>query len=210
VRIASVTGESYVDGPGKRIVVHAQGCSLHCAGCQNRHLWDADAGNKVSDLGLANVLHESDLPVTITGGEPFDQPAALHRVLEYVKGFDMWRSIIVYTGYTWEELIATGDPNVYHALTLIDVLVDGRYVRALDAPDMQYRGSSNQRVIDVWATLSQPAGITFSQGPVTLDWDTPELVLTAEGNLLAATPLALAYGEVGELEDTRRCGEVAT
>ena len=208
MRIARIQDESYVDGPGARVVVFAQGCSIHCPGCQNKCLWDPDGGYEVNALALAETLNESGKPITISGGEPFDQPHSLYRVLRLLRMFDPHRHVIVYTGYTFDELVRTGRYEVLAALSVIDVLVDGPYVRELDATEMQYRGSSNQRAINMRSTLAQPVGLTFSRGPIELDWDTPELVLTDDGDLLAATPVAREYAGAGELEGTRRCGEV--
>ena len=75
---------------------------------------------------------------------------------------------------------------------------------------MQYRGSRNQRVIDLRATLKRPAGQIFTRGPVLLDWDTPELILTDGGDLLGATPVVAEFGEVGVTAPARRCGETAS
>lgn len=210
MRVAKIEAETYVDGPGKRVALFVQGCSIGCPGCQNRHLWDQESGEDESPLVLAGLLHESGLPVTVTGGEPFDQPGELRTLLEHLRRMSLWTHVVVYTGHVFEDLVRTGDLDVLRALTMVDVLVDGPYVRELDASGMQYRGSSNQRVIDVQATLARSARVILSEGPVTLDWDTPELVLTEAGDLLAATPLAMAYAEVGEPEATRRCGELRT
>jgi len=207
VRIASIVNESYVDGPGKRAVVYTQGCSVHCPGCQSPGLWSFDGGRQVSDQDLARQLNDTGLPITISGGEPFDQVEALCAVLEELRALDVWRNIIVYSGYTFEHLIRKGDVETLRSLAMIDVLVDGPYVQELDAPGMQYRGSSNQRVIDVPATLARPAREVLTDGPLTLDWDTPELILTDTGDLLGATPIALAYADIGTKQATRRCGE---
>lgn len=208
MRIYEITNESYVDGPGKRVVVHTSGCSIRCPGCQNPHLWSGEAGSDWDPLAVANVLYESHLPITVTGGEPFNQPAELGTLLLRLRDLDPDRHVVVYTGHTFPELVRKGSEWVLIALAATDILVDGPYVRELDAPGMQYRGSSNQRAIDVQATLHQPARVTLSRGPVTLDWDTPELVLTDDGDLLAASPVAQEFAEVGETEGTRRCGEV--
>jgi len=208
MRIAEITSPSYVDGPGARTVVRVQGCSIHCPGCQNQCLWPADGGMEFDEGVLADLLTESRLPITITGGEPFDQPGALVFLLTLVRAQCPNRHIVVYTGYAFEQLVQSHRYAVLEALAQIDVLVDGPYVEALDHDGLQYRGSSNQRVIDMRATFRQPARVTLSRGPVLLDWDTPEIVVTGDGDVLAAADVAREFADLGMLQETPRCGEV--
>jgi anaerobic ribonucleoside-triphosphate reductase activating protein len=209
MRFASIVLSSYVDGPGRRAALFMQGCSIRCEGCQNVHLWPASSGFQFPLTDVAQVLVETGLPITITGGEPFDQAADLYTLLHHICHLDPHRRVILYSGYTFEELVATGRFEVLAALAMADVLVDGPYLRKQDAPGMQYRGSRNQRVIDLQATLKRPASQVLTQGPVLLDWDTPELILTDDGDLLGATPVVAEFSEVGVTTATRRCGESA-
>jgi len=209
MRIAEIVTPSYVDGPGARTVVRVRGCSIHCPGCQNQCLWPATGGMEFDEGILADMLAEARLPVTITGGEPFDQPEALARLLALIR---MRRNpaddVIVYTGRTFEELVHSNNCTILAALAQVDVLVDGPYIQALDHDGMQYRGSSNQRVIDMRATFRQPARVTLSRGPVLLDWDTPEVIITGDGDVLAAADVAQGFADLGMLQETPRCGEV--
>lgn len=209
MRFASIVSPSYVDGPGRRAALFVQGCSIRCEGCQNSHLWPASGGLQSSPLPLAQVLVETDLPLTVTGGEPFDQAADLYTLLLHVRRLDLHRHVILYSGHTFRELVMTGRSEVLAALAMADVLVDGPYLREQDDTGMQYRGSRNQRVIDLRATLKRPAGQVLTRGPVLLDWDTPELILTDDGDLLGATPVVAEFGEIGAMAATRRCGEAA-
>ena len=208
MRIAQIKHNTQVDGPGDRIAIFVQGCSIRCPGCQNKHLWNKAGGEYWRPEDLAFELVKSGLPITVSGGEPFDQSEELAVLLERVRDLDPNRHVIVYTGYEFEELVyVPRDRHAAHILSepLIDVLVDGEYVKDLDLAEMQYRGSLNQRVIDVPATMNDwPFGDV-----VELDWDTPELVLTPEGDLLAATPLALEFSELGSLCAARRCGQTS-
>lgn len=211
LRIAKITPESYVDGPGKRAVLHFQGCSIRCRGCQNKHLWPRYGGDGASGLAVAKSLLETGLPITITGGEPFDQAGELSALLAYIRARAPGRHIVVYTGYTFDELVAS---HLHHyavlsALADTDILVDGPYARELDAPDMQYRGSSNQRVIDMRATLRLSAREILTRGPVDIsgEWDVPELILTEDGDLLGASPVIDEFSSIGAPTSTRRCGE---
>ena len=216
MRYAKIVRDSYVDGPGRRAVLFTQGCKRHCPGCQNRHLWPADGGTEAAPETLAEILVNTGLPITISGGEPFQQPVALGRLVATIKRLDPDRHVIIYTGYTLEELMFSGlfpKGGLISALGVLfcaDVLVDGPYVQELDSPEMQYRGSSNQRVIDLEATI-MGTDYVMQRGavePVTLDWDTAEFVLTDDGDLLAASPVAEEWADgIGEIEATRRCGE---
>jgi anaerobic ribonucleoside-triphosphate reductase activating protein len=210
VRFAKITSPSYVDGPGKRAVIHLQGCSIRCEGCQNQHLWPGEGHGYIgSPQELARLLVGTELPITITGGEPFDQAAGLYTLLWHIHHLDQNRHVIIYSGYTFGELIQTGRFEILAALTLADVLVDGPYVREQDDPMMQYRGSRNQRVIDLPATFRQPAlDILFNCGPILLDWDEPEIIITDTGDLLGASPLISGFSPIGEVCSTRRCGEI--
>ena len=197
IRIASLVHPTQVDGPGTRAALFFQGCSIHCQGCQNKHLWPVDEGQVVQVSDVASQLVDTGLPVTITGGEPFDQAEGLAALLRLLRAAD--RHVIVYSGYTWEQLSEKAAP-VQEALRLADVLVDGPYIPKLDHPGMQYRGSSNQRPIDLQATWQ-------SGGIVTLDWDTPEVIITPDGDLLGAAGIITRFTDLGDPQSTRRCGE---
>jgi len=194
---------SRVDGPGERAVLWTQGCPIHCPGCQNRHLWDPAGGRDGHPFWLAMRLATLNLPVTITGGEPFYQPAALAELLRNLRALRPGVEILVYTGATLGTLVqmSRDTPAIGDALALIDVLVDGPYMAAEDHDALQYRGSANQRVLDLPATLA-------ALEPVELDWDTPRLTITREGDVLAAAALLEPYLTLGELRDHRRCGQV--
>jgi anaerobic ribonucleoside-triphosphate reductase activating protein len=209
IRVHEITETSYVDGPGLRAVVFFQGCSIRCPGCQNRHLWPTDGGQEMEVSEVARQLVATGLPITISGGEPFDQAAGLARLLWEIRLADSSRHVIVYTGYTFEDLMRSEDSAKIEAVALADILVDGPYQQEHDSPGMQYRGSTNQRAIDVCATATLPLSFVFSFGPVTHDWDTPELIITREGNVLAPTPLAMQFSELGKMNVARRCGQVA-
>lgn len=201
MQISHVNPESYVDGPGRRAVVFLQGCTLACPGCQNKHLWPANGGQFITPDALADALLAANREaVTISGGEPFQQRNELAALVVSLRAKAPGVHIIVYSGYTLDELIDLLPSNLFAAImTRIDVLVDGRFVRQQDNPLMQYRGSANQRPIDVQATLQSGA-------VVTLDWDTPEIVITDSGDLLM--PIGVReFDELGSAGTTRRCGQ---
>lgn len=189
---------SMTDGPdGPRTVVWFQGCPIHCPGCQNTELWDvhkaphydtpADLATYVVSLG-----HE---PITITGGEPFSQIVALGMFVHELWIRDPGRPIIIYTGYTWEHIASmvkrrdiTG-AAARIALEYSMVLVDGPYLQDLDTDYLQWRGSSNQRPINLPASLD--AGAIYEPANLVLeDWDTPTIeivngAIVGTGGLLA-------------------------
>lgn len=209
MRYSKIVETSYVDGPGARTVLFVQGCSLRCPGCQNKHLWNPDGGNAATPRQLAHNLTETGLPITISGGEPFDQIQQLADLLEWVRVFRASTHIIVYTGYTLEELLSTCPAEKREALVnvlmSIDVLVDGPYIEELDHDGIQYRGSSNQRAID----MPKAVGIgmkNIAEGDVpTLDWDTPELIVTEDGDVLGAAGVVTDYFDNSTA--ARRCGQ---
>lgn len=153
LRISGVEPESIVDGPGFRYVIFTQGCPHHCPGCHNPQTHDF-AGGKLADIPaiLAEVQSDPLLQgVTFSGGEPFCQPAPLCAIARAVKG--MGKDLVVYSGYTLEQLLELGkeDPAVLELLRLCDTLIDGPYIQAQRDLTLRYRGSANQRVIDLRA-----------------------------------------------------------
>lgn len=133
-------------GPGRRVVVWMQGCARACPGCMVPETWPKNDGRRVKvDELVSQILAEPEHEgLTVSGGEPFEQPLGLAALLGGVKssGWTTW----VYTGYRIEELLALGDPAVDLALTRTDVLVDGAYERTLGRK-LAFRGSSNQRIL---------------------------------------------------------------
>ena len=153
IRLAGIEPESIVDGPGYRLAVFVQGCPHGCPGCQNPQTHDFAGGTLRDTAEIIALLGKDPLVrgVTLTGGEPMMQAAALCEIAGAAKarGMNVW----CYTGYTLEELLAQKDSDRMRLLGLVDVLVDGRYVARERSLELLYRGSRNQRLIDVPATL---------------------------------------------------------
>ncbi len=155
INIAGTVNDSIVDGEGIRFAIFVQGCPHHCEGCHNPQTHDF-AGGEQTDTDLiyqkikANPLLSG---VTFSGGEPFCQPKPLSELARKVKadGLDIW----TYTGYTLDQLQAMHNEDVDALLSLTDVLIDGRFV--LDERDLTlaFRGSRNQRVIDMNRTRQE-------------------------------------------------------
>ena len=151
LRISGVVPESIVDGPGIRFTVFTQGCPHHCPGCHNPQTHAFDGGQLVDVEELAAQMEENPLltGVTFSGGEPFCQPEPLCELAALVKA--RGKHVMVYSGYTLEQLLEMGKtkPAVRRLLQLADTLVDGRYVEELRDLTLEFRGSSNQRIIDL-------------------------------------------------------------
>lgn len=152
LRIAGTVQDSIVDGPGIRYVIFTQGCPHHCPGCHNPQTHDF-AGGREADIDeiLSAVFGNPILSgVTFSGGEPFSQAEALLPIAEALK--DRRIHLMVYTGYLLEELEKMDDPAVQRLLSLTDILVDGPFILAKRNLTLSYRGSENQRVIDMEKT----------------------------------------------------------
>lgn len=154
IRIAGVVRESIVDGPGIRFVVFCQGCPHHCPQCHNAETHDFAGGYDCSVEKILQALDDDPLldGVTFSGGEPACQPEGFLALAEGVKSRGM--NIVMYSGYTYEELLlmAAEDKNLDGLLQLVDVLVDGRYEAAQRDLTLSFRGSRNQRPIDLEKT----------------------------------------------------------
>ena len=155
LRIASgITSDSIVDGPGLRAVIWCQGCFHNCPGCHNPQTHSPEGGRLVAAAEViekisALKIHQG---ITFSGGEPFLQATALVPIAEaaHRRGLDVWS----YSGYTFEELLQDPRPGCVELLRNIDVLVDGRFIAELRDLSLRFRGSSNQRIIDVPASLA--------------------------------------------------------
>ncbi|MDR1868506.1 MAG: anaerobic ribonucleoside-triphosphate reductase activating protein [Treponema sp.] len=153
MRLSGITQESLVDGPGLRYVIFAQGCHHQCPHCQNPETWDASAGKEFTVKQVIRLLKQHKKKkrgVTFSGGEPFLQAGELAEVAKaaHEKGWD----VVTYTGFTYEELIADNNDGVKALLSASDILIDGKYIHKLRDAKLQFRGSSNQRMIDVAKT----------------------------------------------------------
>ena len=157
VRVAGIVNDSIVDGPGIRLAVFAQGCSHNCPGCHNPHTHPFDAGKNVSIDEIMQMINKNPLldGVTLTGGEPFEQASSFAVLARMVK--DKGLNVVTYTGYTWEQIIENMQKREgwHELLANTDILVDGPFDISRKSLNLRYRGSSNQRVIDVKKSLEK-------------------------------------------------------
>ena len=156
LRVSGIIKESIVDGPGIRLAVFAQGCNRACPGCHNPETHAPDGGYEIAASEIIEMAKQNPLlrGLTFSGGEPFLQARAFAGLARLARGAGY--DIVTYTGYTVEEILEQGeDSEAYELLSLSDILVDGPYIEAERTLDAPYRGSANQRVVDVAKTLAR-------------------------------------------------------
>lgn len=152
MRVAGIIRDSLVNGKGLRDVVFTQGCPHHCFNCQNPKTWNYDGGKEITPSDLAYIFKDSLNNITISGGEPFIQWKELIIFMYTVRQHNPNKRFWIYTGYDYGFIrwIVEG-----YMLDYVDVVVDGKYVEELKDPNCLYRGSSNQRLIDVQNTVKE-------------------------------------------------------
>ena len=151
VRLSSnIQPDSVVDGPGIRCVIWAQGCLHKCIGCHNPQTHAIDGGFDKSIIELCSEIQQIGQNITLSGGDPFFQPNEFEQIARFAKeiGLNVW----AYTGFTWEQIIK--DPQLFNLLKNIDVLVDGKFDINKKSSECKFRGSTNQRLIDVQKSLA--------------------------------------------------------
>lgn len=150
VKISGIIDESIVDGYGIRFVIFTQGCPHHCPECHNPQTHDFDGGKTVDINDLFSQINENPLlkGVTFSGGEPFCQPQPLSELADRLHR-ETKLDITVYTGYTLEQLQAMSDPSVARLLKETDILIDGLFIAEQKDLTLTFRGSRNQRIIDM-------------------------------------------------------------
>ena len=152
IRVLSIVEDTMVDGPGFRTSIYCAGCQHACPGCHNPQSWDMNQGHEMTTEEIMSVIEADPYAnVTFSGGDPMYQPegfAELARAIHRRTNKDIW----CYTGFTYETLINRQQREL---LEEIDVLVDGPFVKRLRDDVLIFRGSSNQRLIDVQRSLNE-------------------------------------------------------
>ena len=160
IRVLSILEDTMVDGPGFRTSIYCAGCRHKCPGCHNPQSWDFSGGREMSTEELMRIIVADPYAnVTFSGGDPMYQAAGfaeLARVIHRRTNKDIW----CFTGFRFEDLIQHDQREL---LEQLDVLVDGPYVASLRDPDLLFRGSSNQRIIDVQASLFASEVVLWQQ-----------------------------------------------
>ena len=156
MQILKIIPDTVVDGPGLRTSIYFAGCKVHCKGCHNPESWNFTGGKEMYPIEVYNKIKEyKNRRVTLTGGNPLDQENLFQvQVLcELLKrdGYNIW----LYSGYTWEHILSESQKSIEVRVILnnIDALVDGPFIMDKKDRSLLYRGSSNQRIIDVKKSL---------------------------------------------------------
>lgn len=151
LRLAGLVNDSITDGPGLRLAVFLQGCPRRCEGCHNPGAQPFDGGYDMSDEEILAIIKKNPIlsGVTLTGGEPFCQAEKLLKLAKETKALGL--ELAIYTGYTFEEVMENEEMN--RLACLADVIVDGEFVLAQRDLSQKFKGSKNQRIIDVKESL---------------------------------------------------------
>lgn len=159
MKYAKIKKTDVANGPGVRVSIFVSGCHHHCEGCFNSEAWDFNYGNDFTEDTIQEIIeamnHDYITGLSLLGGEPFEliNQKGLLPLLKKVKEVYPEKNIWAYSGYLYDELKEMDYPETKEILSLIDVLVDGKFVESLKDPNLYFRGSSNQRVIDMKKTL---------------------------------------------------------
>lgn len=161
LRIAGLVDESIVDGPGFRYAVFTQGCMHNCPGCHNPHTHDPNGGREIAIDEIVDNIKKNPLldGITLTGGDPFLQAGPCALLAQKVKQLGL--TVVTYTGYTLEELLKR--PDFMPLLKQTDILIDGPFQIEKRSLDLLYKGSLNQRIIDVPASLKAGKTVEWTE-----------------------------------------------
>ncbi len=169
LELSGIVPDSIVDGPGIRLTVFSQGCPHHCPGCHNPETWAFGQGTPMAEETILEIARSNPLcrGVTFSGGEPFAQGAGFAKLAKLLKaaGYE----VASYSGYTFEQLLK-GTPEQRALLESIDVLIDGPFLLAEKSLELTFRGSRNQRILDVPKSLSVGEPIPMPSGRWTGDY----------------------------------------
>ena len=151
--LSSLVTDSIVDGPGIRTTVFCQGCPHRCPGCHNPDTWEFGCGTQMPVEEIFRIIRENPLckGVTFSGGEPFAQAEGFAKLGKLLKqaGYE----VAAYSGYTFEQLLS-GTPAQKELLEILDILIDGPFLQAEKSLELSFRGSRNQRILDVPRSLA--------------------------------------------------------
>ncbi len=160
ISVLSIVEDTMVDGPGFRTSIYCAGCRHRCPGCHNPQSWDFSGGQAMTTDEIMRIIEADPYAnVTFSGGDPMYQPEGFAELARTIKGRttkDIW----CYTGFTFEHLAS--NPRQRALLELLDVVVDGPFIKHERDESLCFRGSRNQRIIDVQASLAQGTVVTMN------------------------------------------------
>ena len=161
--LSGIVSDSIVDGPGIRVTVFCQGCPHHCPGCHNPETWAFGCGTPMEEERILEIVQSNRLcrGVTFSGGEPFAQAEGFAKLAKLLK--DRGYEVASYSGYTFEQLLEGTDAQK-ELLRSIDVLIDGPFLREEKSLELIFRGSRNQRILDVPKSLASGRAVPMPPG----------------------------------------------
>ena len=161
LNLAGIVGDSIVDGPGIRTTIFCQGCPHHCPGCHNAETWAFGCGTDMDEETILDIVRSNPLcrGVTFSGGEPFAQAEAFAKLARLLK--EKGYEVASYSGYTFEQLLS-GSPAQKELLEAIDVLIDGPFIQSEKSLEIAFRGSRNQRILDVKKSLAAGQAVSVT------------------------------------------------
>ena len=160
--LSGIVSDSIVDGPGIRTTIFSQGCPHHCEGCHNPETWEFGCGTQMEEERLLQIVEENPLcrGVTFSGGEPFAQAEGFSKLAKLLK--EKGYEVASYSGYTFEQLLSGNDAQ-RELLRSIDILIDGPFLLSERSLELSFRGSKNQRILDVPASLAAGRAVETTQ-----------------------------------------------
>ena len=163
LNLAGIVGDSIVDGPGIRTTIFSQGCPHHCPGCHNPETWAFGCGTDMDEETILEIVRSNPLcrGVTFSGGEPFAQAEGFARLARLLK--EAGYEVASYSGYTFEDLM-DGTPAQKELLSTIDILIDGPFLMAEKSLEVPFRGSRNQRILNIPQSLAAGQAVEISRG----------------------------------------------
>ena len=162
LRVMDIVVDTTVDGPGWRTSIYCAGCRHMCAGCHNPDTWDFAAGRPMTIDQIINELRPTEGDITFSGGDPMYQAEAFAELARRIRS-ELKRTIWCFTGFHYEQVV--NDPKMSQLLPYLEVLVDGPFVESLKDDKLMFRGSSNQRLVDVQRSLSEGRVVEYIWNP---------------------------------------------
>ena len=161
IRINGIVNDSIVDGPGLRLAVFVQGCPHRCPGCHNPETHDPGRGQSRDTEDILRLIEENPLldGLTLSGGEPFEQPEACLALSTAARGRGL--NVWIYSGYSYEALLKKRQAAIKGLLDACDVLADGPFLLAERSLELDFRGSRNQRLIDLKASRKEGRAVLW-------------------------------------------------
>ena len=163
LNLSGIVQDSIVDGPGIRTTIFSQGCPHHCEGCHNPETWDFGCGTPMDAETIVEIVRSNPLcrGVTFSGGEPFAQSKGFAKLAKLLK--ERGYEVASYSGFTFEELL-TGSEDQRELLQSIDILIDGPFLMEERSLELVFRGSRNQRILDVPKSLAAGKAVQITAG----------------------------------------------